>query len=65
MNRDEMQEILYYAREIQNILYAVQECERLSCKSCNYNAICAVLESLIKLLYYKVSDYDTKGEMKP
>lgn len=62
MNRNETQDILYYTCEIQNIIYEVQECEQVSCKSCNYNGICEVVTSLIKLLEYKANEYNKKGE---
>lgn len=64
MNRNDLQAMLHYTRELEKIIYDSEECKHNVCTQCGYYAICRMNVLLHSLIEREANKYDVKGELK-
>ena len=64
MNRNDLQAMLYYIKEVAKIIYGSEECRHDDCVKCGYYVICQMNELLRSLIEHEANKYNAKGELK-
>ena len=64
MTRNELQQMRYRVRELEEMFQETQECGKIACNACPYNDICEVTNTLYRLILYKLSRYNAKRGLK-
>ena len=64
MNRNDLQAMLYYIKEVAKIIYGSEEFRHDDYVKCGYYVICQMIELLHSLIEHEANKYNAKGELK-